>query len=83
MAKNGMKRAVFFQGDPTFNSVWARWRKEEQEARRQKRAMLPFRVIGIVRMFIRRAGYELLSDVVIRDKKSGDVYRSITERSRS
>lgn len=83
MAKDGMKRTVYFQSDPTFNAVWARWRREERAAKQQKRSMIPFRVMGIVRMFIKRAGYQLISDVEIRDKRTGEVYLSITGRSKS
>lgn len=79
MAKDGMKRSVYFQADPTFNAVWARWRKEEQRAKAEKRAMVPFRVMGIVRMFIKRAGYRLISDIEIVDRNTGARYKSITE----
>lgn len=80
MAKNGMKRSVYFQADPTFNAVWARWKKEEQRAKAEKRAMVPFRVMGIVRMFIKRAGYKLVSDIEIEDSSTGAKYKSITEK---
>lgn len=79
MAKDGMKRSVYFQADPTFNAVWARWRKEEQRAKAEKRTMVPFRVMGIVRMLIKRAGYRLISDIEIVDRNTGAKYRSITE----
>lgn len=79
MAKDGMKRSVYFQADPTFNAVWARWRKEEQRAKAEKRTMVPFRVMGIVRMLIKRAGYRLISDIEIVDRNTGAKYKSITE----
>lgn len=79
MAKDGMKRSVYFQADPTFNAVWARWRKEEQRAEAEKRTMVPFRVMGIVRMLIKRAGYRLISDIEIVDRNTGAKYKSITE----
>lgn len=79
MAKDGMKRSVYFQSDPTFNAVWARWRKEEQRAKAEKRTMVPFRVMGIVRMLIKRAGYRLISDIEIVDRDTGAKYKSITE----
>lgn len=79
MAKDGMKRSVYFQADPTFNAVWARWRKEEQRAKAEKRTMVPFRVMGIVRMLIKRAGYRLISDIEIVDRNTGARYKSITE----
>lgn len=79
MAKNGMKRSVYFQADPTFNAVLARWKKEEQRAKVEKRAMVPFRVMSIVRMFIKRAGYRLVSDIEIEDSSTGAKYKSITE----
>lgn len=78
MAKDGMKRSTYFQGDPTFNAVWAKWRKEEREAKKEKRSMLPFRVMGIVRMFIRRAGYRLNSDIEIIDTRTGERFVSVT-----
>lgn len=80
MAKDGMKRSVYCQGDPTFNAVWAKWRKEKQAAQREKRAMIPFRVMGIVRMFIKQAEYRLNSDIEIIDKRTGDKYISVTHR---
>lgn len=80
MAKDGMKRSVYFQADPTFNAVWARWRKEEQRAKAEKRTMVPFRVMGIVRMLIKRAGYRLISDIEIVDRNTGARYKSITEK---
>lgn len=79
MAKNGMKRSVYFKADPTFNAVLARWKKEEQRAKVEKRAMAPFRVMGIVRMLIKRAGYRLISDIEIVDSNTGAKYKSITE----
>lgn len=79
MAKDGMKRSVYFQADPIFNAVWARWKKEEQRAKAEKRTMVPFRVMGIVRMLIKRAGYRLISDIEIVDRNTGAKYRSITE----
>lgn len=33
MAKDGMKRSAYCQGDPVFNEVWGKWRKEERRAR--------------------------------------------------
>lgn len=79
MAKDGMKRSVYFKADPTFNAVWARWKKEEQRAKAEKRTMVPFRVMGIVRMLIKRAGYRLISDIEIVDRNTGAKYKSITE----
>ena len=78
MAKGGMKRTAYFQGDPTYDAVWAKWRKEEKAAKQERRAMIPFRVMGIVRLFIKKAGYRLNSDIEIIDKKTGVKYISTT-----
>ena len=40
MAKDGMKRSAYCQGDPVFNEVWGKWRKEERRAREEARAMI-------------------------------------------
>lgn len=56
MAKDGMKRSAYCQGDPVFNEVWGKWRKEERRARVEARAMMPIRVMGIVRLLVKRAG---------------------------
>lgn len=81
MAKGGMRHGVYNNPDPTFNAVWAKWKKEERAAREERRAMIPFRVLGIMRMFARRAGYRLLSDLTIQDTKTGIIYTSKTEIS--
>lgn len=78
MSKAGMRRNVYFHSDPTFDAVWAKWRKEEREAKKEERSMIPLRVMGIIRLFVKRAGYQLLSDIEIMDVKSGDKFRSVT-----
>ena len=63
MAKDGMKRSAYCQGDPVFNEVWGKWRKEERRAREEARAMMPIRVMGIVRLLVKRAGYKLINGI--------------------
>ncbi|WP_444219108.1 hypothetical protein [Dialister succinatiphilus] len=80
MAKNGMRRQVYYRSDPTFEAVLARWRQEERAMERSDKSISPIRVLGTVRMLIKRAGYRLISDIEILDTRTGDKYRSITER---
>ena len=78
MAKDGMKRSAYCQGDPVFNEVWGKWRKEERRVREEARAMMPIRVMGIVRLLVKRAGYKLISDIEILDERTGNRYKSVT-----
>lgn len=78
MAKGGMKRSAYCQGDPTYNEVLGKWRREEQRAREEKRAMMPIRVMGVVRLLVKRAGYKLISDIEIVDVATGNRYKSVT-----
>lgn len=73
-----MKRSTYYQGDPTYNAVLGKWRAEERRARTEKRAMLPIRVMGVVRLLIKQAGYKLISDIEILDTKTGNRYKSVT-----
>lgn len=78
MARDGMKRSAYCQGDPTYNAVLGKWRREQRLAREQKRAMMPIRVLGVVRLLIKEAGYKLISDIEIMDVKTGNRYKSVT-----
>lgn len=78
MAKGGMKRSAYCQGDPTYNEVLGKWRLEERRAREEKRAMMPIRVMGVVRLLIKRAGYRLVSDIEIEDMTTGNRFKSVT-----
>jgi hypothetical protein len=70
----GMRRKVYYNPDPTFDSVLSKFKKEQKRAREQKRAMAAFRVIATVKKIIKIAGYELIGTLVIRDKQSGNTY---------
>ena len=41
--------------------------------------MAAFRVIATVRILIKKAGYQLMNDLIIADRKTGVCYTSITE----
>lgn len=70
MAK-GMKRAIFFNQDPTYKAVVAIMRNEERE----KKAA-PWRVSGILMKVDRENGYELEKGFKLRDRKTGKRYIS-------
>lgn len=76
MAKNGMRRNVFYSADPTYVSVLAKFRKEAREAERDGRAMAAFRVVAAIRLILRLGGYRLKEELVIEDAKTGAVFRS-------
>ena len=40
--------------------------------------MMPIRVMGIVRLLVKRAGYKLISDIEILDERTGNRYKSVT-----
>ena len=40
--------------------------------------MMPIRVMGIVRLLVKRAGYKLISDIEILDARTGNRYKSVT-----
>lgn len=74
MGKHGMKRRVYTNGDPTFDIVWGKFRKEAKVAAEQKRSMAAFRVLATARKIISIAGYKLVSGLVIKDRKTGNRY---------
>lgn len=74
MGKHGMKRRVYTNGDPTFDTVWGKFRKEARLAAEHKRSMAAFRVLATCRKIISIAGYRLVSGLVIEDKKTGNKY---------
>ena len=47
MTKHGMKHYVHAHGDPTFDAVLGKWRKEARRAAEQKRSMVAFRVLQL------------------------------------
>ena len=51
---------------------------DAQKAARKNRAMTAFRVISTVRILVKKAGYQLMNDLVIADRKTGVCYTSIT-----
>lgn len=79
MPKEGLHRNVHYHKDPTYEQVLARYQKEQREAARKNRAMAAFRVIATVRILIKKAGYQLMNDLIIADRKTGVCYTSITE----
>ena len=76
MAKDGMKRRVFFGSDPTYAAVLGRFNREAREARKKDEAMKPFRVIATVVKIIKIAGYRIIGDLKIQNVKTGEVYIS-------
>ena len=40
--------------------------------------MMPIRVMSIVRLLVKRAGYKLISDIEILDERTGNRYKSVT-----
>lgn len=74
MPKEGMHRAVYHHKDPTYEAVVSRFRKEAEEARQRNRSMAAFRVFATVRAIIRKAGYELESEIVLKDNR-GNIFR--------
>lgn len=74
MGKHGMQRRVYTSGDPTFDAVVGRFRKEAKLAAEQKRSMTAFRVLATARKIISIAGYRLVSGLVIEDRKTGNKY---------
>lgn len=74
MMAEGMKRSVYFHGDPTFDSVVAIFKEEAREARRKNQAMKSYRVFAAMLAMLRVSGYRLSGTVTIVDKKTGDVY---------
>lgn len=74
MAKCGMKPYVHKHRDPTFDTVWGKFRKEAKLAAEQKRSMAAFRVLATCQKIISIAGYKLVSGLVIENKKTGNRY---------
>lgn len=79
MPKEGLHRTVHYHSDPTYEHVLAKYQKEQKEAARENRAMTAFRVIATVRILVKKAGYQLMNDLIIADRKTGVCYTSITE----
>lgn len=79
MPKEGLHRNVHYYSDPTYEQVLAKYQKEQKEAARENRAMTAFRVIATVRILVKKAGYQLMNDLIIADRKTGVCYTSITE----
>lgn len=78
MPKEGLHRNVHYHSDTTYEQVLAKYQKEQKEAARKNRAMTAFRVIATVRILVKKAGYQLMNDLVIADRKTGVCYTSIT-----
>lgn len=76
MAKDGMKRRVFFGSDPTYAAVLGRFNREAREARKKDEAMKPFRVIATVLKIVKIAGYRIIGDLKIQNVKTGETYIS-------
>lgn len=74
MGKEGMHRTTHFRGDPTYDAVVARFNKEAQEAKQKAESMKPFRVFATIRAIIRKAGYKLMSEIILEDSK-GRIFR--------
>lgn len=79
MPKEGLHRNVHYHGDPTYEQVLAKYQKEQREAARKNRAMTAFRFIATIRILVKKAGYQLMNDLIIADRKTGVRYTSITE----
>lgn len=75
MAKEGLHKGVYHHGDPTYEAVVAKFRKEAREAAARNRAMTAFRVFAAVRLIVKLAGYRLRGEIIIEDERRGAVYR--------
>ena len=75
MAKQGMNRMVFYNGDPTFDAVVGKFRKEAREASERGQSMKAFRVFAAIRIMMKIAGYKLMSEIVIEDVRTGNIFR--------
>ena len=96
MGKRGLSRRAAAAPDPTYAAVLGRLKKEarqqekaakeanakEKAAKRKERAAIGFTCIKAVRFYLRANGYELAEDLVIRDKYSGNVLRSIVPEAK-
>lgn len=67
--KDGMSPGVAKHGDPTFEAVLSKFRKEEREAKQKRQAMAAFRVFAMIREIVRRAGYHFIGAVCMADEK--------------
>lgn len=74
MPKEGMHQRVHKHSDPTYDAVLATFKREEKAARRQKKAVKPFRIFATLHTIIRRAGYKLISEIVLEDDQ-GNIVR--------
>mgnify|MGYP007093271699 CR=1 FL=1 len=79
MPKEGLHRNVHYHSDPTYEQVLAKYQKEQKEAARENRAMTAFRVIATVRILVKNAVYQLMTDLIMADSKPGVCYTSSTE----
>lgn len=91
MGKRGLSRRAAAAPDPTYAAVLGRLKQEAREqekkareasakeraAKAKERAAIGFTCIKAVRFYLRANGYELAEDLVIRDKYSGNLLRSI------
>lgn len=74
MPREGMHSTVHHHRDPTYEAVVAKFKKEEKAAAKKKETMKPFRVFATIQAIIRRAGYRLVSEIVLEDEH-GHVFR--------
>lgn len=75
MAKKGMTRQGYFNSDPTYTAVLARFNREAKETKKREEAVKPWRVFAMVQYVLRQAGYELYGDLRILELNTGKVYK--------
>lgn len=75
MRKDGMKRSITADPDPTYREAAANIRKEARAAEQKKRGLKAVRVILAVKHMLKNHGFEFVGKVMIRDQTSGKEYR--------
>lgn len=82
MRKDGMKRSITANPDPTYREAAANIKKEARAAERErlaaeqkKRGLKAVRVILAAKHMLKNHGFEFVGKVMIRDQTSGKEYK--------
>ena len=75
MGKEGMRKIVTIDPDPTYRKAAANIRKEERAMEQKKQALKAIRTILAAKHMLKNHGFEFVGQIMIRDQVSGKKYR--------
>lgn len=82
MRKDGMKRSITANPDPTYREAAAHLKKEARAAERErlaaeqkKRALKAVRIILAIKVMAKNHDFEIVGHLILRDHNSGKEYR--------